>query len=141
MSMLGKTAPALFLILFLTHCAKQPSQPPSDFDSQNLLQSWTHSREEEQPDDSSQIFRPSAFKTFAPSRFRMQYVFKANGECEWMYLDPADGHHLKPGTWKIDQKADRVIRIYDVNGQLTAYSPFRIVELGKDILRISPVGF
>jgi len=138
MKVIVKRVLVLFLILFVAHCKKHPSKPPADFDSQNLLQSWTHSREEEQPEDSSQIFRPSAFKEFAPSRFRMQYIFKANGDCEWMYLDPADGHHLKPGKWEIN---DRMIRIYDANRRLTACSPFRIVELGKDILRISPAGF
>jgi hypothetical protein len=120
-------------------CESGPVQPSGDFDIHNLFQTWTHSYEEEQSDDGFRLFRSAAAMTFAPSRFRMQYVFSENGNCEWLYLDPADAHHLKPAKWKVDPNDGKVILIYDLDGALLEFVSFRIIKLEKDVLKIAQI--
>ncbi len=101
----------------------------------DLFQHWVHSREEQKdPDAKEQIFRPATSRQFPPSRFRMAYKFSDGGDCEWMFLDPADGHHFKPGKWEIDSGDKSVLKI-TADGKT---SSFRIIELSKDILRLAP---
>ena len=76
-----------------------------------------------------QIYRPSAFKQFSPSRFRMQYVFAKDGACKWMFLSPDDAHHFKDGKWKID---DHVLQIVKEK----ATESFQVIELSKDLLKM-----
>lgn len=117
----------------------EDSEPSKDFNIQDLYQSWTHSWEEEQEADTIRIYRPSNFKDFPGGWFRMKYVFYENGDCEWLYLHPADAHYMKPGKWKIDPKDSQVIHIYDEADQLVEPLSFRIIELKKDLLRVVPV--
>ncbi len=102
---------------------------------EQLHQHWVHSREEEGNTEGVEIYRPADSKEFPPSRFRMAYKFSPKGECEWMFLDPADGHHFKPGKWEIAADDPTLLKI-TAEGQTKS---FRIIELTKDILRLSPV--
>ncbi len=137
----------LFVAMLVSSCngpvepdydADEDSEPSKDFDIQDLYQSWTHSWEEEQGTDTIRIYRPSNFKDFPASWFRMKYVFYENGDCEWLYLHPADAHYMKPGKWEISRKDNKVILIYDTADNLMEPLSFRIIELKKDILRIVP---
>lgn len=127
-----------FLLIFIYGCEEHPTELSKEFDSQDLLQSWTHSWEEEQENDTIRIYRPSDFKDFPATWFTMKYVFYENGDCEWLYLHPADAHYMKPGKWKISRGDNKVILIYDTADKLKASLSFRIIELEKDILRIVP---
>ncbi len=100
-----------------------------------LCQHWVHSREEEQPGDAVQVYRPSTFKQFPPSRFRMSYVFAKDGTCKWMFLSPSDGHHFKAGKWKIDPADKLVLQIF--KGEET--ESYNVMELTKDLLHLKPV--
>jgi hypothetical protein len=100
-----------------------------------LCQHWVNSREEEQRTDKDQIYRPKDFKEFPISHFRMQYIFYKNGDCKWYYLAPDDGHHFKPGTWRIDPNDKSILQI---NAEGTTRS-YRITELKKDILRLASI--
>lgn len=101
----------------------------------DLCQHWVHSREEEEKGQADgQIFRPSDSRKFPRSRFRMAYKFDANGSCQWMYLDPADRHRFKPGKWAIDATDKTLLKVTATNS--TKW--FRITELSKDILRLTP---
>ena len=109
---------------------------PKVFNNINLFQLWVHSREEQKdPDAKEQIFRPATSRQFPPSRFRMAYKFSPNGKCEWMFLDPADAHHFKPGKWEIDVTDGTLLKI-TADGKTDS---FRILELSKDLLRLAPV--
>jgi len=114
------------------------SELSEDLDSQDLYQSWLHSWEEEQEADTIRIYRPSNYIDFPGGWFRMKYIFYENGECEWLYLAPTDGHYMKPGKWEISCKDNKVILIYDTADNLMEPLSFRIIELKKDILRIVP---
>ena len=109
---------------------------PKEVNIKDLFQHWVDSREEQKDrGGKEQIFRPATSRQFPPSRFRMAYKFSEDGECEWMFLDPADGHHFKPGKWEIDSGDKSVLKI-TADGRTNS---FRIVELSKDILRLAPV--
>ena len=100
-----------------------------------LCKHWVHSREEQQQTDKDQIYRPKDFKEFPASRFRMQYILYKNGDCEWYYLAPDDGHHFKPGKWRLDPNDKSILQIIK-DGTTESY---RITELTKDMLRIAAI--
>ena len=109
---------------------------PKEVNIKDLFQHWVHSREEQKNADAEeQIFRPAKSREFPPSRFRKAYKFSEGGKCEWMFLDPTDRHHFKPGKWEIDPGDKSVLKI-TADGRTNT---FRIVELSKDILRLVPV--
>lgn len=99
-----------------------------------LLRHWIHSREEEKG-DGILVYRPSGFRDFPPSRFRMQYVFGGGGKCQWMHLSPTDAHHLRGGKWQMDAKADNLIHVTQGNERIS----YEIVELNGDVLKIKRV--
>jgi hypothetical protein len=99
-----------------------------------LLQSWTHSYEEEAEGSPVLVFRPSAFKEFPPSRFRMRYSFQDNGQCSWLFLSPVDAHFMNPGKWRLDLKNKNYIHMPRMaTGEMTAY---QIVELTKHSMKL-----
>lgn len=101
----------------------------------DLCQHWVHSTEEIMPGDKAQIFRPAAFKNFPPSRFRMQYKFAANGDCEWLYLSPTDAHHMKTGRWQLDPNDKTILQITKDG----ATESFKITTLTKELLLLVPI--
>ncbi len=78
------------------------------------------------------LYRPHDYKEFPPSRFRMQYVFEEGGSARWFYLAPDDGHHFKPGTWRLDHDEEDVI-VVDQGGRIVSY---RVLELTRHLLRM-----
>lgn len=115
--------------------SSESGRAPSGINADDLCQHWVHSYEEKQPGDKDQIFRPAAFKQFPPSRFRMQYKFARNGDCEWFYLAPDDAHYFKHGKWMLDPNDKTILRI--TKGVTT--ESFRITKLTKDLLRMVPI--
>jgi hypothetical protein len=114
--------------------AMPPEAPGSlsGIDTDYLCRHWVHSVEEQTRGEKALIYRPSDFKQFPASRFRMQYVFYKNGDCEWYYLSPDDAHGFKSGKWRIDSKEKDVLQIV----KRDSMESYRIIELTKDILRI-----
>ena len=108
-----------------------PNSP--GINTEYLCQHWVHSFEEQKQTEKSQIYRTSDFKQFPPSRFRMQYIFYKNGDCEWYYLSPDDGHHFKRGRWRVDAHDKRVLQI--IKDDTT--ESYRIIELTQDRLRMA----
>ncbi len=99
-------------------------------DLANLCQHWVHSVEEEKPGDKEQVFRPSAFKVFPPSRFRMACKFSANKDFEWLELASNDAHGFKKGTWSIDPTDKALLHLVKGGTQ----ESYRITSLTKDRL-------
>lgn len=96
-----------------------------------LTQHWVNSYEEE-TGDGVLVYRVFDFAQVPPSRFRMEYLFYPDFTCQWLYLDPADAHHLRPGTWKLDQNLLSV----NQDGVIVSY---RILELTSDLLRMTRI--
>ena len=105
---------------------------PAGIDPADLCRHWVHSVEEQTRTQKTQIYRPSDFKQFPASHFRMQYVFYKNGDCEWYYLSPDDAHRFKSGKWRIASTDKNVLQIV----KRDSTESYRIIELTKDILRI-----
>ncbi|MEK7234276.1 MAG: hypothetical protein AAB268_10705 [Elusimicrobiota bacterium] len=101
----------------------------------DLFQHWVHSREEEQPGGTIQIFRPALSMEFPPSRFRMAYKFARDGGCEYFALSSDDGHHFKSCKWRMSANKT-TLQIVVANREAASY---RIVELSKKILRLVPL--
>lgn len=97
-----------------------------------LLESWTHSMEEQEDANSSiRIFRPSDSREFAPSRFRDAYEFMEDGICRYLFLHPADAHQMKEGTYTYDA-TNSTIRIFSEDGSFL--KAFTVREISRDIL-------
>ncbi len=89
---------------------------------------WVHAFEEDGA-DGIQVYRPDTYRDFPASRFRMRYVFRRGGQCEWYFLAPTDGHFMKPGTYRIDGDTLKV--------QQDAYEvAYRIHATQPDVLRL-----
>jgi hypothetical protein len=101
----------------------------------NLLQHWVRSYEEEKPGQTVQIFRPSSWRTFPPSRFRMAYTFAGDGSCELYVLSPDDAHHFDRCTWSVAESDKAWLEIKHAG----ATARFKIVELSGGLLRLEPV--
>jgi hypothetical protein len=65
-----------------------------------LVQSWTHSHEEDTP--SERVFRPATFK-FAPSRGRRSFQLGAGGELRDGVPGPDDRPVASTGQWRLVQ--------------------------------------
>ena len=107
---------------------------PAGIDTAELFRHWVNSVEEQTQTEKAQIYRPADFKRFPPSRFRMQYIFHKNGDCEWYYLSPDDAHRFKSGKWRIDSNTN-LLQIV----KRDSMDSYRIIELTKEILRILPI--
>lgn len=110
-----------------------PEMIVTDTRTKYLSQHWIHSYEEQQQNSTTQIFRPIGYKDFPLSRFRMEYNFKENGECEWYYLSPDDNHRFKKGKWKFDPKNKDILQITKDD----VVESYKIIELNKDRLEIA----
>jgi hypothetical protein len=61
----------------------------------------------------------------------MEYVLSPGGQCKYMYLDPADAHHLVDCMWRFE--AGQPPKIHIQSGP-----SFSIVTLQEDLLRMRP---
>jgi hypothetical protein len=130
------------MVLFLSNCLQETSAVNTPYSNdgntkikistEDLCQHWFHSSEEQGLEAKVQIFRPKGFKALPATRFRMQYIFHKNGDCEWYYLSPDDNHHFKKGKWRIKIK-DTSILMIEKDSTIEMY---RVIELKKDILRM-----
>jgi len=127
---------ALTILPLLACSLIEDASTASTLDLDNLAQHWVHSYEEEADASGVLLYRPVSFKTFPPSHFRKQYIFERDGTCQWFYLAPDDGHHFRPGSWRVDEQEQDVILIEE--GETT--NRFRVVELTRDVLRMEPIG-
>ena len=111
----------------------ESNQQDSGLDRVLLCKHWYHSSEE-QADDVNQIYRADNSK-LPPSRFRMQYIFRADGTCDWYYLSPDDDHEFKPGRWRVLSNDPLTLEI--TKG--VAVEEYKVTELTDDVLRLTLV--
>ena len=131
---MGTMKTLCFLVLTFLASAYAEDVKPSKLNTDLLCQHWVNAREEEQG-DGVQVYRPSNFQKFPPSRFRMQFIFTKDGTCKWMFLSPEDAHRFKDGQWKIDSADARVLQI--IEGAAAESSV--VIKLTKDLLKLKPL--
>ncbi len=84
---------------------------------------WVHSYEEQNGQKIPNIFRPKGSREFPPSRFRMEFGFDPNGQCNYKYLSPVDAHEMRDCVYtKIGNK----VYIYDQAGVLLKHISFTL---------------
>lgn len=99
-----------------------------------LQKEWKHSYEESS--GNIEIYRPSDYKTFAPSHFRQVYSFKNNGQCDYLVLHPADAHYMTNGTYTYNPDS-KIVMVKAKDGKQVVQ--FEVLELGADIMKIQIV--
>ena len=111
-------------------------EPIPTIDYETFQQDWVHSQEED-PEDNYHIdiFRPSNYKEYPPSRFRMEYHFKEDSVLEWLYLSPIDAHHFKTGKWWIEYEENPLLKA-EMDSLI---STFEILELNDSTLVLEKI--
>jgi hypothetical protein len=76
-----------------------------------LFKHWTHSHEEDT--GGSQVYRPAGHP-FPPSRGRIAFEFKPDGELLYGGIGPTDRQTLSSGTWNLAEDGRTlVLRVPD----------------------------
>lgn len=123
----------LAIVLFMAGCAKGVTSTNTTYPDA-FQKEWVHSYEESS--GNVEIYRPADYKDFTPSMFRQVYHFKANGQCEYLVLHPADAHYMAKGTWSYWEDT-RHLRILNEKGEQVVL--FEVLEVAKDILKLQIV--
>jgi len=77
--------------------------------SDNLIGSWTDSREEGSLNPNGLVFRPTDYKTFPPSRFRFKMELAKDGTCKYLNLSPTDRHAMVDGIWNYEAESKTLV--------------------------------
>ena len=115
-------------VILLSSCGKKPASNKVTM----LEKSWTQSSEEKTSDE-IEIYRPSNYKDFPPSRYRQIFNFKDNNACEYLVLSENDAHFMETGNWEYDD-ITKTIKIS--NSDSIMIYEFEIVELTTMILKL-----
>ncbi len=104
-------------------------------DNASFYQHWVHSYEEQHGAKTPNIFRPAGSRQFPASRFRMEFAFEPNGQCNYKYLSPSDRHEMRSCVYtKIDNK----VYIYDDAGKLLPQLSFTLLEpTSSELMRMT----
>ena len=113
---------ALSVLLF-TRCEK--AETPA-----LLKQHWVDSFEE--ASGGYTIFRPSDYKDFPVSRFRLTFELHDDHACSYLVLAPNDAHYLNEGVWEYNAKTNTV-KIW--HGKTIIYN-FKVITLEDDLLKV-----
>ena len=100
----------------------------------SFYQHWVHSFEEQNGDKVRHIFRPAGSRQFPPSRFRMEFGFDPNGQCNYKFLSPTDRHQMRNCVYT---KIGNEIFLYDDQGKALSHLNFTIRSASQDKLEMS----
>ncbi|XWN36216.1 MAG: hypothetical protein ROO71_09665 [Balneola sp.] len=134
----------LLILLFLNSCSiTSDAEKDQILDVELLKQHWVHSHEENVDENGyihplNGIYRPSDYKVFPFAWFRMQYKFFEEGDAEFYYLAPNDGHYFKPAKWEVDTE-NRLLTLTDTSSQISNNPNFIIKELTKNKLVLEQI--
>ncbi len=127
----------LLLTLFISACTGLGGDGSSGgraSDNKNFYQHWVHSYEEQNGAKTPNIFRPAGSRQFPGSRFRMEFGFDPNGQCNYKYLSPTDAHEMRNCIYT---KIGKQVYIYDDSGKLLPQISFVLLEpASNDQMRI-----
>lgn len=132
-----KNLSILLLSVFLSACVETKGTGGSSkaTDNTNFYQHWVHSYEEQNGAKSPNIFRPAGSRQFPASRFRMEFGFDPNGQCNYKYLSPSDHHEMRNCIYT---KIGKKVYIYDDAGKLLPQISFTLLEpAGSNRMRMS----
>ena len=117
--------------IFLTACNPDDELRLNSNYPNDLLNSWVHSLEED-----IDVYRPHNFMEHDNIRYRQTYTFKKDNECDYLVLNPTDGHYEAHGKWEY-LEVYKTIRVYDNQNKL--HLRLKVIETSSDILRVEVV--
>lgn len=123
------------LFVALSACSEfdLSGEPEQRKDNAQFYQHWVNSFEEQT--GVVQVFRPAGSREFPTSRFRMEYVFNADGSCQYKALSPMDAHSMKHCVFT---KVGNKVYVYDDAGVLIQDLSFTLVSPPeKDMMRLT----
>ncbi len=100
----------------------------------SFYQHWVHSYEEQNGQKIPNIFRPKGTREFAASRFRMEFAFDQNGQCNYKFLSPTDAHEIRNCVYT---KIGNAVYLYDNGGASLSHLAFTIESVNKDEMRMT----
>lgn len=125
--------------LFIAGCAgtglnsEGATSKPKVVDT-SFYQHWVHSYEEQNGQKTPNIFRPKSSREFAPSRFRMEFAFDQNGQCNYMFLSPVDAHQIRNCVYT---KIGNAVYLYDNGGASLSHLAFTIQSVNNGEMRMA----
>ncbi len=105
---------------------KKPETPSKD-----LFSCWKASYEENNEKRKTQVFRSCSYTKFAPSMFRLEIEFFADGKCKYLHVGPTDNHYYVEGKWTYNKKTKK-LNIEDDKGSIEY--KFKFKEIKNDVL-------
>lgn len=103
-------------------------------DENSFYQHWVHSGEEQNGQATPNIFRSKGSVQFPPSRFRMEYVFNRNGECQYKFKSPTDAHQMRNCLFT---KSGNMVFFYDTNGVRLSHLALTVQSVNRDVLQFA----
>ena len=101
----------------------------------NFYQHWVHSFEEQNGAKTPNIFRPKGSREFPAARFRMEFGFDKNGQCNYKFLSPTDRHEMRDCVYT---KVGNKVYLYDDQGKLIKHLLFTLEKpASADEMRMS----
>ena len=95
-----------------------------------ILRHWVHSHEEDTQD--VRVYRPASYD-FPPSRGRMGYQFREDGELIYYGIARTDGTEQSSGRWTIEETSR--VRI-DVDNERIQPSVLDVVSCDDEMLKV-----
>ncbi|MEH6457239.1 MAG: hypothetical protein V7749_13000 [Cocleimonas sp.] len=100
----------------------------------SFYQHWVHSYEEQNGQKIPNIFRPKGSREFGPSRFRMEFAFDQNGQCNYKFLSSVDAHQIRNCVYT---KIGNTVYLYDNGGASLSHLAFTIESVNNGEMRMA----
>jgi len=130
MGMTMKKIISIGLLLLLSACAElDVRDEPKEVLNTSFYQHWIHSYEEQNGQKIPNIFRPTGSQQFPASRFRMEFGFDVNGQCNYKFLSPTDRHEIRNCVYT---KIGNEVFLYDEEGKKLSHLNFTILSVTQN---------
>lgn len=118
-------------VMILSACASvNEGGETAKVEPPHFYQHWVNAYEEQTA--GKMIFRPKGSQEFPASRFRMEYVFKNDGSCQYKYLSPIDKHEMKSCVYT---KVGNKVYVYNDSGRVVPDLSFTLsAPASKDVM-------
>jgi hypothetical protein len=127
----------MIMAVLLSGCAGVGSSTEvgNEVSDTKFYQHWVHSYEEQGDKKTPNIFRPKGSREFPASRFRMEFGFDPNGQCNYKFLSPTDAHEMRNCVFT---KVGNKVYLYDEQGKLLKHLLFTLENpVTADEMRMS----
>lgn len=130
-----KKVVSLSILLLLSACSElDVVDQPREAVNANFYQHWVHSYEEQNGNKELNVFRPAGSRQFPASRFRMEFGFDPNGQCNYKFLSPTDRHEMRNCVYT---KIANEVFLYDDQGKAISHLNFTIRSATQNKLEMS----